>query len=868
VNGISVQTSTVSTYTNTGLSHLDVISCSLTPNLAGCSNNQPINSNEVVNNIIAPTNIDCYVKGVPVVTSCNYLVEEVKWKTTDCLNTKATNNNLVKTQSDGVWDGGAASWNTVSVNGSFQFTVSENNKARVAGLSTTNPNALNTTVAYAFHLLATGELRIVETGIDRGYSGSYVPNDILKVAIEVVAGQNRARYYKNNILLYTSTINIAAASLPMLVDVSIYNLGGTITNALVSNPNNGSFTVGATNVGAGTYTWRVNGNIVQTGATTTYTNAALLNTDLVTCSVVSGLNGCAGIVYNSNNTRYYGTSVIVNNPPATCSPATVDLTAASITAGTSTDISLSYWSDAAGTLAIPNPMSVSAGTYYIKGTRMGCVDIKPVTVVVNPSPIVNITSANNNHQLDCNINSVTLTASGTGILNWEDNTNSPTRIVTNAGTYVATYTAANGCSTSTNFVVYNNYEPPLVEILGNTSPICQGASVTLTANPSTLNNAIRFDGTSQNVDLGSWFNYRNFAIEMWLKPGATQTPNACIIDNNYLFTGRGWICQQNNASTNQYIFSCYTPYGSAGVTFTLTANIWQHVTLVKSNTALQVYVNGVMATSVPWNYGAIYYDGSQFLRLGRWGGGGRYWSGQMDEVRIFNSDISAAQIASDMSSNYPQATGNLVAYYKMDEPDNSLSIDNSTSVFYRNGLTVGNPNFVKSGTTVTNSFNYNWTPGGSTSSSITFTPTAPIVYYSSVTGSNGCAKTESSEITVSLNGSATISATTNSACLNGASPVITLTGAGAVAPYTFYYSVNGVNNSVTSAGANAFVNITPPTNTKPPIRTSISLSFARPMFITLPYPDSTEVSIKIPHASKAKPTPIKSFPRVFNWILL
>ncbi|MEN9330943.1 MAG: hypothetical protein RLZZ94_33, partial [Bacteroidota bacterium] len=413
VNGISVQTSTVSTYTNTGLSHLDVISCSLTPNLAGCSNNQPINSNEVVNNIIAPTNIDCYVKGVPVVTSCNYLVEEVKWKTTDCINTKATNNNLLKTQADGVWDGGAASWNTVSVNGSFQFTVSENNKARVAGLSTTNPNALNTTVAYAFHLLATGELRIVETGIDRGYSGSYVPNDILKVAIEVVAGQNRAKYYKNNILLYTSTINIAAASLPMLVDVSIYNLGGTITNALVSNPNNGSFTVGATNVGAGTYTWRVNGNIVQTGATTTYTNAALLNTDLVTCSVVSGLNGCAGIVYNSNNTRYYGTSVIVNNPPATCSPATVDLTAASITSGTSTDISLSYWSDAAGTLAIPNPMSVSAGTYYIKGTRMGCVDIKPVTVVVNPSPIVDITSPNNNHQIDCNVASVVLTASGT-----------------------------------------------------------------------------------------------------------------------------------------------------------------------------------------------------------------------------------------------------------------------------------------------------------------------------------------------------------------------------------------------------------------------------------------------------------------------
>jgi len=369
----------------------------------------------------------------------------------------------------------------------------------------------------------------------------------------VVAGQNRARYYKNNILLYTSTINIAAASLPMLVDVSIYNLGGTITNALVSNPNNGSFTVGATNVGAGTYTWRVNGNIVQTGATTTYTNAALINTDQVTCSVGSGLNGCAGIVYNSNNTRFYGTSVIVNNPPAVCSPATVDLTAASITAGTSTDITLSYWSDVAGTIAIPNPMSVGSGTYYIKGTRLGCVDIKPVTVVVNPSPIVDITSPNNNHQIDCNVASVVLTASGTGTLSWEDNTVNPVRTVYQPGTYVATYTGANGCSASTNFVVYKNIDLPVVEILGNTSPICQGASVTLNALPSTFNNAVRFDGTSQNVDLGNWFNYRNFAVEMWLRPGAAQTPNACIIDDNYWFHW-SWLDLSAEQCCNQSVY--------------------------------------------------------------------------------------------------------------------------------------------------------------------------------------------------------------------------------------------------------------------------------------------------------------------------
>ncbi len=811
VNGVTVQSGSLSTYVNSFLLNLDILSCSLTPNLAGCVNNLPLNSNDVINNIIAPSNIDCYLKGVPVTSSCNYLVEEVKWKSTDLFNTKATTNNLVKVQSDGVWDGGGASWNTVSLNGNFQFTATENNKARVAGLSATNVNSANTSIAFAFHLLATGELRIVESGVDKGYSGAYVPNDIFKISIETIAAQNRAKYYKNNVLIYASTINIAI--LPLLVDVSIYNQGGTITNALVSNPNAGSFTVGATNVGVASYNWQVNGVTLQNGPLNTYTNGTLLNSDLLTCSVTSGNTGCTGLIYNSNYTRFLGASLIVTNPLAVCSPATVDLTASSITTGTSSDITLSYFMDAAATIAIANPMSVVSGTYYIKGSRLGCSDIKAVTVVINASPSIDITTINNNHQLDCNVTSLVLNATCIGSLVWDDNSFSATRAVSLPGTYVATCSSSNGCSASTNFVVYRNVEPPLIDILGNTSPICQGASVTLNASPTTFNNAIRFDGTSQNVDLGNWFNYRNFSVEMWLKPGATQTTNACIIDDNYWFTGRGWICQQNNTTTNQYIFSCYTPYGSAGVTFNLAFNVWQHLTLVKSNTTIQVYINGVLVSSAPWVYGGVYYDGSQFLRLGSWGGGGRYWNGQMDELRIFNADVSASQISADVNGNYPQITNNLVAYYKMDEPDNSPTLVNATGVTSREGVTVGNPNFLKSGIIIANTFSYNWLPGGSSASSVSFTPNTPIVYYTNVSGTNGCVRTESTELTVSMNGSATITATSGSACLNNSGPLITLAGAGALAPYTFYYTVNGINNSVTSSGANTFVNITPPTNT-------------------------------------------------------
>jgi hypothetical protein len=80
-------------------------------------------------------------------------------------------------------------------------------------------------------------------------------------------------------------------------------------------------------------------------------------------------------------------SVVINNPVAICAPGTVDLTAASITAGSSAGLTFTYWQDAAGTIPYTSQTASTNGTYYIKGsTGTGCSDIKPVVVIVNPLP--------------------------------------------------------------------------------------------------------------------------------------------------------------------------------------------------------------------------------------------------------------------------------------------------------------------------------------------------------------------------------------------------------------------------------------------------------------------------------------------------
>ncbi|WP_156879230.1 T9SS type A sorting domain-containing protein [Salinimicrobium xinjiangense] len=75
------------------------------------------------------------------------------------------------------------------------------------------------------------------------------------------------------------------------------------------------------------------------------------------------------------------------DPDPVCEPATVDLTA--IVVDGCDEGTLSYWMNAEATVAVEDPEAVGAGTYYIQcasNVNPICVNIEPVTVVVNPNP--------------------------------------------------------------------------------------------------------------------------------------------------------------------------------------------------------------------------------------------------------------------------------------------------------------------------------------------------------------------------------------------------------------------------------------------------------------------------------------------------
>jgi gliding motility-associated-like protein len=137
-----------------------------------------------------------------------------------------------------------------------------------------------------------------------------------------------------------------------------------------------------------TYTyWR------DASATTSLSNYTAVSASGTYYIKGTNANGCSTIQPVSVTVK---TLPVLNitTPSGVCSPSTIDLTAASVTAGSSSSLTLGYFTDSAAANELSNPSFVNtAGIYYIKATNTnGCSVVKPVQARINLSPIISVNS--------------------------------------------------------------------------------------------------------------------------------------------------------------------------------------------------------------------------------------------------------------------------------------------------------------------------------------------------------------------------------------------------------------------------------------------------------------------------------------------
>ncbi len=227
---------------------------------------------------------------------------------------------------------------------------------------------------------------------------------------------------------------------------------------------NGNSVVLSANAGT-SYVW-------SNGATTQNITATTAGLYFVTITNAAGCSSVSNEISVTTQQAFGATATAVG-PTAVCSGAYVTLVASP---------GSSYlWSNGATTQGINAGVN---GNYSVTVTNaLGCTSTSAVVPVsILPAPTAGITTSG--ATTFCEGGSVVLTGTGGNTYIWNSNYNGSTITATQAGTYVVTAYAANGCSDAAEVVVNVNEVPSGSLILDGNTVLCPGESLVISAQPN------------------------------------------------------------------------------------------------------------------------------------------------------------------------------------------------------------------------------------------------------------------------------------------------------------------------------------------------------------------------------------------------
>ncbi len=176
-----------------------------------------------------------------------------------------------------------------------------------------------------------------------------------------------------------------------------------------------------------------------------------------------------------------------------------------------------------------------------------------------------------------------------------------------------------------------------------------------------INNALTFNGVDDEVDVPSASVLKPataFTVAAWVKP--TSTSDMAVVKSpDGTGFGTGWrLTLSSTTGVTTYITTSVSGNTSANVGSTV-AGQWSHVAFVYDGNFLTAYLNGVAGTPTPAT-GTVTYGASDVLKIGK-SSGVSYFSGIIDDVRIYNRALSASDMLT-LYNAYAAACAGPVGY--------------------------------------------------------------------------------------------------------------------------------------------------------------------------------------------------------------
>lgn len=365
-----------------------------------------------------------------------------------------------------------------------------------------------------------------------------------------------------------------------------------------------------------------------------------------------------------------------------------------------------WYATATSTYVLPGVTAVtSTKTYYVASVNAnGCESARtPITITINPIPTTpTTTSTTINYAL--NATATALSATGTG-LSW----------FTTPSGGIGSPTAPTPSTSTVGTTVY---------YVASTASSCVSPRLAITVNVALLADNLNFDGVNDYVQLPqlAFNNLSSGTIETWVKLSNLSNQTILSKQSNNVNSYGILIVGGLNATPGKVHYQSVN-FNSIVSNTTLTTGQWYHIAISFTPSSASMYINGVLDATSSASFSLPSDSNNTIPTIGAWlgDGGGRYFTGQMDEFRIWNVARTGTQIAANRNCELNGNESGLVTYYKFNHGFHSLTntitaLANSSS----NGI-AHNANLNNFGLTGTTS---NWVNGSTVNTGITI-PSVP-----------------------------------------------------------------------------------------------------------------------------------------------
>ena len=182
-----------------------------------------------------------------------------------------------------------------------------------------------------------------------------------------------------------------------------------------------------------------------------------------------------------------------------------------------------------------------------------------------------------------------------------------------------------------------------------------GIATSVTYAAGRFGNAGVFNGSSSIINFpAGTFHYTTFTVSAWINPSVSQY--SCILSTYDFISGsKGYIFRMGNNNTIN--FQSYANdsgnSNTLNTTQTIPNNSWSHVAVTyTAGGNIKIYINGVESASQPTNSVPVAYHASGVVQMGATEFTpvsepiANQTNGQLDQIRVFDSELSPGNITS------------------------------------------------------------------------------------------------------------------------------------------------------------------------------------------------------------------------------